>query len=185
AGADAGALPLRSASGRGPRRPQLGRGALSCAAGWARPHPEERAPTGHPANSCGRARVSKDEDGPHASRRIAARPNPWKDIYSVRAAMLLNMRSQGFCGSALVATVLLAPAPAHAGASVDGAGMGWFWALPFFGILLTIATGPLLFPRFWHRHYGKLAFVWSALTLALLATVFGPATAAAAFTHEM
>src|SRR5262245_16300727 len=63
--------------------------------------------------------------------------------------------------------------------------MGWFWALPFFGILLTIATGPLLFPRFWHRHYGKLAFVWSALTLALLATVFGPATAAAAFTHEM
>src|SRR5262245_7960778 len=63
--------------------------------------------------------------------------------------------------------------------------MGWFWALPFFGILLTIATGPLLFPRFWHRHYGKLAFAWSALTLALLATVFGPATAAAAFTHEM
>ena len=104
---------------------------------------------------------------------------------SVRAAMLLSMRSQGFFGSALVATVLLVPGPAHAAAALDGAGMGWFWALPFIGILLTIATGPLLFPRFWHRHYGKLAFAWSALTLALLAAVFGPAIAAAAFTHEM
>jgi Na+/H+ antiporter NhaD/arsenite permease-like protein len=87
----------------------------------------------------------------------------------------------------LVVTIIavLAPSPAEAAAALDGAGMGWFWALPFIGILLTIATGPLLFPRFWHRHYGKLAFVWSALTLALLATVFSPATAAAAFTHEM
>src|SRR5262249_48419428 len=63
--------------------------------------------------------------------------------------------------------------------------MGWVWALPFFGILLTIATRPLFFRRFWHRHYGKLVFVWSALPLPLLATVFAPATAAAAFTHEM
>jgi Na+/H+ antiporter NhaD/arsenite permease-like protein len=87
----------------------------------------------------------------------------------------------------LVVTIIavLAPGPAEAAAALDGAGMGWFWALPFIGILLTIATGPLLFPRFWHGHYGKLAFAWSALTLALLATVFGPATAAAAFTHEM
>jgi Putative citrate transport len=80
---------------------------------------------------------------------------------------------------------LFAAAPAQAAAALDGAALNWPWALPFIGILLTIAIGPLLFPRFWHRHYGKLAFVWSALTLALLATVFGPATAAAAFTHEM
>ena len=87
----------------------------------------------------------------------------------------------------LVLTIIaiLAPSPAQAAATLDGAALGWFWALPFIGILLTIATGPLLFPRFWHRHYGKLAFAWSALTLALLATVSGVPTAAAAFTHEM
>jgi len=43
-----------------------------------------------------------------------------------------------------------------------------FALFPFVGILLTIATGPLLFPRLWHHHYGKLAFVWSALTKASL-----------------
>jgi Na+/H+ antiporter NhaD/arsenite permease-like protein len=80
---------------------------------------------------------------------------------------------------------ILAPGPAQAAAGLDGAALTWPWALPLIGILLTIATGPLLFARFWHRHYGKLAFAWSALTLALLATIFGPATAAAAFMHEM
>jgi hypothetical protein len=63
--------------------------------------------------------------------------------------------------------------------------LGWFWALPFIGILLTIATGPLLFARAWHRHYGKLAFAWSVLTLIPLAAVYGAPTAAAAFTHAM
>jgi len=95
-------------------------------------------------------------------------------------------RGEG-CTVLLVLTIIaiLAPSPAQAAATLDGAALGWFWALPFIGILLTIATGPLLFPRFWHRHYGKLAFAWSALTLALLATVSGVPTAAAAFTHEM
>src|SRR5262249_60273194 len=85
----------------------------------------------------------------------------------------------------LGADVLLVPGVWPAGAALGGGGMVWFWGLPFLGTLLTIRTGPLLFPRFWHRHYGKLAFAWSALTLALLAAVFGPAIAAAAFTHEM
>src|SRR5947207_4850735 len=107
------------------------------------------------------------------SRRDAVHPRPAK-------------RGEG-CTVLLVLTIIaiLAPSPAQAAATLDGAALGWFWALPFIGILLTIATGPLLFPRFWHRHYGKLAFAWSALTLALLATVSGVPTAAAAFTHEM
>src|SRR5213594_2780765 len=107
------------------------------------------------------------------SRRDGVHPRPAK-------------RGEG-CTVLLVLTIIavLAPSPAEAAATLDGAALGWFWALPFIGILLTIATGPLLFPRFWHRHYGKLAFAWSALTLALLATVSGVPTAAAAFTHEM
>jgi Na+/H+ antiporter NhaD/arsenite permease-like protein len=63
--------------------------------------------------------------------------------------------------------------------------LSWPWAIPFAGILLTIATGPVLFPKIWHRHYGKLAFVWSTLTLAPLAAVFGVAAALAAFVHTM
>src|SRR5436309_15775079 len=95
----------------------------------------------------------------------------------------LGVRRSGLV--ALLALPLgLAPSSAHA-AALDGTQLGWPWALPFIGILLTIATGPLLFPRFWHRHYGKLAFAWSALTLGLLATASGVPTAAAAFTHEM
>src|SRR6185503_10149599 len=74
--------------------------------------------------------------------------------------------------------------PAHA-ASLDGAALTWPWALPFAGILLSIATGPLLFPKIWHHHYGKIATVWSALTLLPLAFVFGVSSAFEAFVHAI
>ena len=45
--------------------------------------------------------------------------------------------------------ILVSPPPPTPPA-LDGAQMGWPWALPFVGILLSIATGPLLFPKFWH-----------------------------------
>jgi Na+/H+ antiporter NhaD/arsenite permease-like protein len=35
--------------------------------------------------------------------------------------------------------------------------------LPFGGILLSIALGPLLLPRIWHRHYAKISFGWALL----------------------
>ncbi|MEA2906152.1 MAG: hypothetical protein QOI12_3539 [Alphaproteobacteria bacterium] len=79
---------------------------------------------------------------------------------------------------------VLAPAHAHA-AALDGAALRWPWALPFVGILLTIAAGPLLFPRIWHRHYGKLAFVWGTLTLAPMAALYGVPTALAALVHAL
>jgi Na+/H+ antiporter NhaD/arsenite permease-like protein len=81
--------------------------------------------------------------------------------------------------------IVLAPDNALAASALDGAALRWPWALPFIGILLTIATGPLLFPRFWHRHYGKLAFIWSTLTILPLAAIFGMHTALAAFVHVM
>jgi Na+/H+ antiporter NhaD/arsenite permease-like protein len=107
--------------------------------------------------------------------------------------MLLSMRSnpgpsamhQRLYGGAFAAILLIVPGPAQAAAALDGAALGWPWALPFIGILVTIATGPLLFPRLWHRHYGKLAFAWSVLTLAPLAAAYGPPAAAAALTHAM
>src|SRR5215471_8731235 len=109
------------------------------------------------------------------------------------AAMLLSMRSnldpsamyQRLYAGAFAAILLMNTDPAHAAAALDDTKLGWPWALPFIGILLTIATGPLLFARFWHRHYGKLTFAWSVLTLAPLAAAYGTSAAAAAFTHAM
>jgi len=85
---------------------------------------------------------------------------------------------------AFLAAALFAPATADA-ATLDGATLSWPWALPFVGILLTIALGPLAFARLWHRHYGKLAFVWAALTLAPMAALRGADTALAALAHAL
>ncbi len=85
---------------------------------------------------------------------------------------------------ALVTAATVLPGSAQA-ASLDGAALPWPWVLPFAGILLTIALGPLAFPRLWHRHYGKLAFVWAALTLAPMAALFGRGVAAAALSHAI
>jgi Na+/H+ antiporter NhaD/arsenite permease-like protein len=84
----------------------------------------------------------------------------------------------------VVAAIVLAPGPAAA-EGLDGASLRWPWTLPFLGLLLSIATGPLLFPRIWHNHYGKIAFAWSALTLAPLAALRGIPIAVAALVHAL
>jgi len=61
----------------------------------------------------------------------------------------------------------------------------WPWALPFVGLLVSIAAGPLLAPKLWGAHYGKVAFIWSALTVTPLAALHGVPTAFAAFVHAV
>jgi Na+/H+ antiporter NhaD/arsenite permease-like protein len=73
--------------------------------------------------------------------------------------------------------------PALAASSLDGAALSWYWALPFAGILLSIAIGPLLFPKFWHHHYGKIAASWAALTLIPIALTSGFYVSFAALVH--
>ena len=73
----------------------------------------------------------------------------------------------------------------HATAALDGTSMGWPWALPFMGLLLSIATGPLLFAKIWHRHYGKIAAGWTVLTIATLTIAFGMREAVPAVVHAM
>src|SRR6202021_3319517 len=68
---------------------------------------------------------------------------------------------------------------------LDGASMAWRWALPFVGILLSIAVGPLLFPKVWHAHYGKIVLAWAALTIAPLAIFQGGAVALATVLQVM
>jgi Na+/H+ antiporter NhaD/arsenite permease-like protein len=68
---------------------------------------------------------------------------------------------------------------------LDGAMLSWPWSLPFIGLILSIATGPILAPRVWSRHYGKITAAWSALTVLGIAVVFGAATALDAFLRAM
>ena len=85
---------------------------------------------------------------------------------------------------ALVALLIFASSlEAFAAPSLDGAALGWYWALPFAGILLSIAAGPLFFPKLWHHHYGKIAAGWAALTLIPIALTSGVYAAFAAFVH--
>jgi Na+/H+ antiporter NhaD/arsenite permease-like protein len=85
---------------------------------------------------------------------------------------------------AAVGCCACAPQAAHA-ATLDGAAMGWPWALPFLGILLSIATGPLLFPKFWHAHYGKISAAWALVTLAAIALGYGASAAFAGLVHAL
>ncbi|MEF9476189.1 MAG: sodium:proton antiporter, partial [Candidatus Mariimomonas ferrooxydans] len=39
-------------------------------------------------------------------------------------------------------------------------------ALPFIGMLLSIALFPLFAPKFWHDHFGKVSLFW-ALVIAI------------------
>src|SRR6185436_2170497 len=46
-------------------------------------------------------------------------------------------------------------------------------ALPFAGILLSIALFPLLAPRFWHHHYPKVALAWGLVLVIPFVWVYG------------
>src|ERR1700719_2338497 len=90
----------------------------------------------------------------------------------------------GYRTFAAVITLFGAPATANA-AELDNLILSWPWALPFIGLLLSIAVGPLVAPKLWHAHYGKIAFMWSALTIAPLAGAHGVPTAFAALVHAV
>lgn len=75
----------------------------------------------------------------------------------------------------LVGAFLLLGAVEVCAAESPGGGIGAvlpMWAcVPFVGILLSIALGPLLVPHFWHDHYGKVSAFW-ALAFALPFLIF-------------
>src|SRR5580693_9327925 len=98
--------------------------------------------------------------------------------------MLSRLALRSLCVLCCAAGFVVFPGVAQA-ATLDGAALTWPWALPFAGILLTIAFAPLLFRRFWHHHYGKLAFVWAALALTPLAALHGADAALAALVHAL
>ena len=76
--------------------------------------------------------------------------------------MLRQFRSLPRLALLPVALVLSSPAFASTGGhGLDGATLGAIWAVPFVGILLSIALFPLLAPQVWHHHFGKIAAAWA------------------------
>ncbi|MER9948233.1 sodium:proton antiporter [Mesorhizobium sp. M0047] len=88
---------------------------------------------------------------------------------------------------AAIAVAMLFPAQALAAEAHGPPGevMSLWWALPFTGLLLSIATGPLLFPHAWEHHYGKIAALWAALVIVPLALAFGVPSATEAVLHAL
>ncbi|MEY4975136.1 MAG: hypothetical protein RIQ97_331, partial [Pseudomonadota bacterium] len=70
-------------------------------------------------------------------------------------------------------------------ADLNGAELSVLWAVPFAGILLSIAVMPLLAPIFWHHHFGKVAAAWALAFLLPFALVFGPGVAGAGVVHAL
>lgn len=76
-------------------------------------------------------------------------------------------------------------ATAATAAEVNGAALGAWWGLPFAGVLLSIALMPLLAPKVWHHHYGKIAAGWALAFVLPFAASHGAGTAAQALVHTL
>lgn len=90
---------------------------------------------------------------------------------------------QGLFASALGLAFFMAGCGNGAAADINGATLGLVWALPFAGILLSIALFPLLASHFWEHHFGKVAAFWAALVIIPLVVVYGTTPAIHALSH--
>lgn len=83
--------------------------------------------------------------------------------------------------AALPQAAMAAPDAPH----IDGAVLGLVWAVPFAGILLSIAIMPLVAPAFWHHHFGKVSAAWAVAFVVPATIVFGPAVATYELIHTL
>jgi len=68
---------------------------------------------------------------------------------------------------------------------IDGARLGAAWAVPFAGMLLSIAVLPLVATRLWHHHFGKIALGWALLFLVPYALQHGAGHAGGVLVHTL
>ena len=80
---------------------------------------------------------------------------------------------------------LLALLPTSAFAGLPGSELSLWWAVPFAGILLSIALGPLFFAHFWHKNYGKVALGWGLLCAIPLLLFIDTQASSEALAHAM
>ena len=70
-------------------------------------------------------------------------------------------------------------------AEFDGSRLNLMWAIPFAGILLSIALMPLIVPSFWHHHFGKVSAAWTLAFFLPFAYFFGVQAAGSSLVHAM
>lgn len=85
--------------------------------------------------------------------------------------------------AAVVAVASSMPALAASSHDIPGHQLSLLWAIPFAGILLSIAVFPLAAPHFWHHHFGKVAAFWAAAFLVPFALGYGAEAAAFQIVH--
>ena len=56
--------------------------------------------------------------------------------------------------------------------ALNSAALSLRWGIPFAGLLLSIAVLPIVAPKFWHAHYGKIAAAWVLVLLIPLTSYF-------------
>ncbi len=84
----------------------------------------------------------------------------------------------------LVVLTAFLPSLAFA-ADFDGSRLNLLWAIPFAGILLSIALMPLMVPSFWHHHFGKVSAAWTLAFFLPFAYLFGVGAAGASLVHAL
>ncbi len=92
--------------------------------------------------------------------------------------MTFLLRSLSVCLMALCPGLALA-------AEFDGARLNLLWAIPFAGILLSIALMPLMVSGFWHQHFGKVSAAWTLTFFLPFAYFFGFSAAGVSLIHAM
>src|SRR5262249_7355405 len=117
-------------------------------------------------------------------------PSPWSGASPCRASSASShgrwcswSRSSRSSRSSISADAardrVMPPAP------LNGAELGLIWALPFLGMLLSIALVPLRAPRVWEHHFGTIAFLWAAAFIVPCAIAFGSGIAAGEVLHTI
>ena len=84
----------------------------------------------------------------------------------------MGREAKGFLLAGITTAAVMLGGDAAMAAGLDGKTMGLVWALPFAGILLSIAVLPLWAPGLWHHHFGKIALLWGlAVVVPFLLTI--------------
>ena len=84
--------------------------------------------------------------------------------------MIFRLFLSGLFTFAFTLPALAAGADAPA---LDGRHLGLAWMIPFAGLLLSIAILPLVAPRFWHHHFGKVSAAWAVMIIVPFAVIHG------------
>jgi Na+/H+ antiporter NhaD/arsenite permease-like protein len=95
--------------------------------------------------------------------------------------LAVRLRIAVLCGASL----MIVPFPASAAEAIDGAGLPFAYGFPFAGVLASIGLGPLVLPKLWHHHYGKVTLFWALCTLIALAARFGSSAMVTAALHAL